>query len=663
MAKKKTSSGHAQSGKRSFILNRRTKTLAIHAPSHASGREDAPGTLDAEDFLEALVEGEKMLTPTLIEDQVPISAAVAFLADAMYISLTGEMEIQNPQLRTRLIEFVLVAWEQGHFIPSDAFPYTLSDLHQEIERLSQEDGGTFLEEAAVHPKAPSPEAEHLSPYERLKADMWEIDQERDRSIRLGKQALRRKRFDLAEKHFRHAVQADMLDESEACYDLALCRLWQRDFGEAHYLFDVDQQDREGEAPLSWFLTEWCAICAASSPSAYLASILGEMDEHEDPLEYKERLFAFDYGDSPEDVFHTLLAALFAYIRGSFEECLEQLLACETVEQEIPHWIIPFWRSMAAAALGLSADAHKWLQQALAEEIPPLLLLPLRWHEHSQPVFYKEHIRPLFEALDLWTQIAERNEREQADRKERQDRVQWWMEQGALAYREHRFLEAQEYFSLAFQARLGAKEDLGDLSIARFWYALVCLHTGDLDELEEVLMEETDKTSVRRERGVLPTLLGEWYRMCHYATHSAYLASFSHGQGAREHFRDLFAGNCCPVSQTPEAQLLQAVITFVDGSFGPSLTMVLSSGISSKIDPPWLATFWLGMAQVTDSRATQAQETFHLAIAQGMPELLLLPIWWFQESVPDTFAATLQSVLAAYHLPSPQQFWNEEESLS
>lgn len=653
MVRKKSSGRRAKSGDRRFVLNRRSKTISIHSPSGAGDREAIDGgALNVDDFLEALIEVEKMLTPTLIEDQVPVSDAIPFLADAMYIYLTGEMEIQNPQLRVSLIEFILVTWERGQFVPSESFPYTLSELQQEVAISSLDDVRASLEEALAHPEAISPEINRPSSYELLKEDMREIDQERDRFLRLGKQALRRKRFDLAEKHFRNAVELDTLDESEACYYLALTRLWQRDFGEAHYLFDVDHQDREGEAPLSWVLTEWCAICAASSPSAYLTSILDEMDEGEDPLQYKEELFSFDYGAYPDEAFHHLVAALFAYIRGSFEESLELLEECKAPERDLPTWVVPFWKSMANLALGLHADALKWLRHALTAEIPPLLLLPLRWHEHDPSDVFEQDMHPLFDNFGLWSQVIELNEREQKNRKERQERIQWWMEQGTIAYTEHRFTQAEEFFYLAFQERLFAKEDLGDLAIARFWYALVCLQGGEFGGLERVLLEDGKKDTVCQNIGVLPTLLGEWYRMCHYETQSAYLASLPHGLNLQGHFRELLAG----VLEGPGGRLLRAVATCVDGHPGQSLKALLSIQTDNKIDPPWLATFWLGMAEIFTDHATQAQETFRLAVTQGMPEVLLLPTWWCRENALDTFAETLRPLLDTHHLPSPQEFW-------
>src|SRR5947207_15823281 len=71
-------------------------------------------------------------------------------------------------------------------------------------------------------------------------------------------------------------------------------------------------------------------------------------------------------------------------------------------------------------------AQTKLKQTLAEYIPPLFLLPLRWFEHSHPLFFESTVSPLFTTHDLWTQVAARNEREHVINQERQQRAQWWM---------------------------------------------------------------------------------------------------------------------------------------------------------------------------------------------------------------------------------------------
>ncbi len=260
--------------------------------------------------------------------------------------------------------------------------------------------------------------EQMPPSERLKDDMKDIDRQRDRLLRQGIQAFNKKHFERAEHYLRQAVQLDMLDESEACYYPAITRLWQGDFVEASYLFDMDQQDREGEAPLSWLFAEWCTICAASSRPAYLTAVRDQIEDGEDPLSYRQAMFAFDYEECEDEAIQAVAAALFAYLHGDYEACLDHFEGFEPDGEEIPSWVVPFWSAMAMVALGQNADADSWLQQALAEGIPPLFLLPLCWFEHSHPAFYEQTVRPLFNELDLWPQVAARNEHEQMVQRER-----------------------------------------------------------------------------------------------------------------------------------------------------------------------------------------------------------------------------------------------------
>jgi hypothetical protein len=65
--------------------------------------------------------------------------------------------------------------------------------------------------------------------------------------------------------------------------------------------------------------------------------------------------------------------------------------------------------MAMAQLGQYPQAQTALQQTLAEDIPPLFLLPLRWFEHSHPHFFECTVSPLFTTYDLWQEVEAANE--------------------------------------------------------------------------------------------------------------------------------------------------------------------------------------------------------------------------------------------------------------
>jgi len=421
----------ARGTQRRFVVDRRTGLITILPKAGAAHREGS-GPADDSELLDALAEVEEMLSPVFAQDRVSPLDLIALLADAMYIRLTGELETPSRELRIKLCEFILTAWSQGLFTPSAACPYTIEEIlaasgSQVLlkEQEEQLDGEAIRAALSAALEAPPPADDgQRSAYERLKHDMKDIDQMRDELVRRGVGALHNRQYERAEQYFRQAIQADMLDESEACYYLALCRLWQLDFDEASYLFEVDSQDREGEAPLSWLLSAWCAICASSSMAAYLALLSDEMDDDQDPLSHLQAMFDFDYEVYDDLSLQDLASAFFAYLRGEYHACLELLDAFVPDVLEIPTWFVPFWSAMARASLGNFDEADSMLRAARACDIPPLLLLPLRWFEQSQPEFFERSVSPAFTQYDLWKQVAARNEREQLVREERRKHLQW-----------------------------------------------------------------------------------------------------------------------------------------------------------------------------------------------------------------------------------------------
>lgn len=100
-----------------------------------------PAQLDFQGSLEKLAHHlmvtERKLTPLIIHDKMPVSAALVLIAcynDAMILGkphakthrMTGQDIIGATNLLIRL-------WRKGLFIPSPQFPYTLADALQELE--------------------------------------------------------------------------------------------------------------------------------------------------------------------------------------------------------------------------------------------------------------------------------------------------------------------------------------------------------------------------------------------------------------------------------------------------------------------------------------------------------------------------------------------------
>jgi hypothetical protein len=419
-----------RSGRRRFVVDTHTGRLAIR--SRGGTRQRGTGTSDHTELLEALIDVEQMLSPAFAQDPVSPVDLVALLADAMYVRLTGELASPSRELRIQLCDYILTTWSQGLFTPSAACPYSIEEVLGAFQALPIEQRADPDDEAmraalsAVLQSHPSADDGGKPPYERLKDDMRDIDEARNELVRKGVRALRAKQYTRAEQYFRQAIESDMLDESEACYYLALCRLWQLDFDEACYLFEVDSQDREGEAPLSWLLAAWCAMCVASSRGSYLAVVREEMEDQDerDPVTDLRETFDFDYEDYADASIQELASALFAYLAGDYQACLELLDACEPEFLEVPPWFAPFWSAMALAELQAYDEADTLLREALARDIPPLLLLPLRWLEQGQPELYERSVAPIFARFDLWKQVEAREERERIQHEEHRYHLQW-----------------------------------------------------------------------------------------------------------------------------------------------------------------------------------------------------------------------------------------------
>jgi len=421
----------ARTTRRRFVKDRHTGLITIVPRTGTTHRKT--GAADDQELLDALVEAEEMLAPVFAERRVAPVDCIPLLADAMYIRLTGEVEIPSSDLRGLLCEYILTVWSQGSFTPGAAFPFTLEEIISVVQGPHEKQEAPLDDvqiRDALSAALGSPlsvEDGQPSPYERLKYDMRDIDQARDALIERGLRAFEQRQYAQAAQFFYQAGQADMLDESETWYYLAMTKLRLLDFDDASYLFEVDAQDREGEAPLSWLLSEWCAVSAVSSHAEYLAWVRDDMHTRGDPIAYKQELFAFDYEEFEDDALQAVASAFFAYLRGEYERCLDLLDGFEPEDLEIPDWFAPFWSAMARASRGEYDEANVLLRDAFVFDIPRLLLLPLRWFEQSQPDFFERFVTPLFTECDLWKQVAARKEREQIMRQEWQGRAKWWVD--------------------------------------------------------------------------------------------------------------------------------------------------------------------------------------------------------------------------------------------
>lgn len=64
------------------------------------------------------------------------------------------------------------------------------------------------------------------------------------------------------------------------------------------------------------------------------------------------------------------------------------------------WDAPFWLAMTYLALDQGEEAHKTIEQALALEMPPILLKPLVWFEQEKPKLYEQFVQPLLGTYEI-----------------------------------------------------------------------------------------------------------------------------------------------------------------------------------------------------------------------------------------------------------------------
>ncbi len=64
------------------------------------------------------------------------------------------------------------------------------------------------------------------------------------------------------------------------------------------------------------------------------------------------------------------------------------------------WDAPFWLAMTYLALDQEEEARLAIEQALAFEMPPILLKPLTWFEQEKPKLYEQLVKPLFATYEV-----------------------------------------------------------------------------------------------------------------------------------------------------------------------------------------------------------------------------------------------------------------------
>ena len=64
------------------------------------------------------------------------------------------------------------------------------------------------------------------------------------------------------------------------------------------------------------------------------------------------------------------------------------------------WDAHFWLGMVYLALDQEEEARRAIEQALALEMPPILLRPLAWFEQEKPKLYEQFVKPLLATYEV-----------------------------------------------------------------------------------------------------------------------------------------------------------------------------------------------------------------------------------------------------------------------
>ena len=81
-----------------------------------------------------------------------------------------------------------------------------------------------------------------------------------------------------------------------------------------------------------------------------------------------------------------------YFQKSFEQSLAELEQAIALEPE--KWDAYFWKGMVCATLRQDEDAKMAVEKSLEVDMPPVLLVPLRWFEQDRLDFYEQYVVPL-----------------------------------------------------------------------------------------------------------------------------------------------------------------------------------------------------------------------------------------------------------------------------
>jgi len=155
-------------------------------------------------------------------------------------------------------------------------------------------------------------------------------------------------------------------------------LWLRDTEQAKSNYARSWELDPTDINSGW-MAEWSSMCQ-KKPDPAMAERL-------------EQLASVD----PQSDIALVCRGVALLLRGKPELSLTELEHSLTVDESEDGY---FWKGMACITLGQDKEATVAIEQSLKEDLPPVLLAPLRWFEQDRPEFYEKYVAPLLANYDL-----------------------------------------------------------------------------------------------------------------------------------------------------------------------------------------------------------------------------------------------------------------------
>ena len=179
------------------------------------------------------------------------------------------------------------------------------------------------------------------------------------------------------KEYQQAIESfdrliELSPNSEAYTNRGTCYLWLKKIEQARADF-ASSWELDSASVFAGLMAAWCEMCQ-KAPDAEIAQRL-------------ESIAAAQ----PELVLAYVCRAIAQWLQGHGEEARTELE--EDIESQPDSYYAYFWKGVVCASLE-QEEAQEMIEKALEREMPPVLLLPLRWLEQESAEYYKKYVAPL-----------------------------------------------------------------------------------------------------------------------------------------------------------------------------------------------------------------------------------------------------------------------------